>query len=269
MNTLAANVLGTAVLTVALPLLFARLFGKRIVEKWIDTQFSKRLETHKNDLRKDFESYKESLLDDAEGVRAKHQRLLQDFSHYTVKRHEVYARLYRLLRIAHDCTDELNPNYLASPDYAHAELPAVLERLSSVKASKETTKAIATAWFENQDLALTLTRGAMAHGLRQRALRARQRAVNYHLVNELYLSIEVASSADALLKRIAKYQFVCNADVDAVDVDRCQEEAAQSMGTAYRTMVKELRAGDYQESLERDAKNRLIAQKRSEMAKYF
>jgi hypothetical protein len=245
------------------------VFGKHFYERWLEHRFAERIEHQKHELQKAFLTYQQSLLDDSERIKANHQRLLQDFSHYTVKRHEVYPRLYRLVRMAHDYTDELNPNRLVQPDYANVELPAIQERLRFLKTAEETQKTIEKMWFDNRSLALSLTEDAIAQGQRQLARRARQRAVNYYLVNELYLASEVSTAVSTLLRRLARYQFVCNANVDPAHVDSRQEEASESMSMTYHAMVKELRAGDYKESLDRDAKNRLLEEKRSEISKHI
>jgi hypothetical protein len=244
-------------------------FGKKYYESWVGARVASQLAKQKHEQDKDLEKFRQSLLDDTESIKANHQRLLQDFSHYTVKRHEVYARLYGLLRMAHDYTDDLNPNRLVHPDYARAELAAVHRELRALRTSPETLKAIETVWFENRKQALNLTEGALAQGYRQRAARAYQRAANYQALNELYLSSEVASSVRMLLREIAKYQFVCNAEVDPTHVDRSQEQSSELMSKTYHAMVKELRVGDYEELNEQNEKHRRLEEQRAETQKYF
>src|SRR6266446_558217 len=95
---------------------------RKLVDTWIErrvgARFDRELEEHRHRLRLD-----------AEAVRAEHQRRLHDFSLYSVKKHEVYAELYRLILVADGSAGHLSggrivPSY---QDYSADDIRAVME----------------------------------------------------------------------------------------------------------------------------------------------
>lgn len=189
---------------------------------------------------------------------AKHQKLLRDYGQYSAKRHDVYAQLYKRVRIANDRYASLL-GFLSTPDFSKYDEEDIESYRKTYKLRARDVRKALELQSANDSIALgkhldRLHWKVLVH----RADRAFASAKNTEALYDLYLSDDVRLAMLAVRQAMAAVSVSFMHDDD--DRDRKQMEKKHEMiarvGDLFRVMQKELDrrdVGDAAQGSSRDA----------------
>jgi len=195
---------------------------------------------------KQLEQFKSQLQLEAESVRLHHQRQLHDFTLYTAQRHRVYPQMFKRLLMAEGGFNALW-GIMFGPDWEKQSKTDienwVIENDFPKGASKEAIALLDT----NPREAHKKLNEIMDTRKRFTARKALRDARNYQVLNELYLSAEVAAAVEKSYQALVRYSVQAedeeNADYNVLTNRR--DEAQIALNETKKVMQSELARGDY------------------------
>lgn len=211
---------------------------KKAVDTWVERRIGARFD-------KELEDHRHRLELDAEAVRAQHQRRLQDFSLSTIKRHEVYAELFKLLLIADGSVQRLWGGRL-DPDWEKYSAEDISKSMEAAGFTSTQRDDVLQDWDRDRKTALRVYKEAMRNVEKHQALTATTDAKNYFLVNSLFLRDAVSSQvADILrvLNELLSHALIWLDGHSGKEITRLGAESSEGLEVLKRTLRADLEAG--------------------------
>lgn len=157
------------------------------------------------------EKFKEELSEIADRRKFDYKRRTTDFDLYTQRKHQVYARLYRLLLVAEGHLESLTsvrqlPTF---DEYSVQDMQAYLRKYPVIEGYID---QLVSGWEQNRQTAISTIRDYLLVLDFQKADHARQAAKNYAVANALYLSEPIESRVNDILTMLGN-RFVLDRTV--------------------------------------------------------
>jgi hypothetical protein len=171
-----------------LAILWLKTWIQSRAQAGVKAAFDKRLETHKHELQQLGEANRFSL-----------QRTMQEFSLFATKKHEVYAGLYRRVRLSEGRLADVVSGVRITPTFLDFDREDVEKFLTEMRYSARKIREVLEAFDVSPEKAVEAYE---EHQPTVKLFRARKRldsAISFFLLNELYLSPEVAELSQKLL----------------------------------------------------------------------
>lgn len=178
-------------------------------------------------------------------LNADHQRRLQEFNLFTQKQHQVYAALYKRIRIAADSYDTMI-GLTMGPDFASWTIEGVRGMLARYKVPEGDAAAAIAAYQQGEnEKAAKLMDDTYFRIQRRRADQAFGRAKNFEALYELYLSDPVRQQLDAVRSSMAEVSVVLMREDDERDRSeyKKEQEMLLQVRRLYHVMRDEIRSG--------------------------
>ena len=157
--------------------------------------------------QKAIETYKHELNAINEQQKFNYQRWMTDFGLFTQKKHDAYAELYKLILIADGSLEQLS-GFQSVPsfdEYTRADMEKYLRGQHIVEGY---IIQLMEEWETSRDECIRKIRKYQTMIDFQKADRARNDAINYYLINSVYLSDAVEESITELLKLIGHQHVI-------------------------------------------------------------
>jgi hypothetical protein len=233
---------GTFIISIPVTLIIVGGFLKLAVNKFIDTQFNKRLETHKSELQLILETNKFDF-----------QRKMSDFNLYTNKRHESYMNIYDMyLRADGEIRGLMGLRSL--PDYREFGREDLEKRLRSFNLLENVINDFLQKW----DVATSHTDKTQLHREINDYIKKIEpkiaknklsEAKNYYLTRRIYLSEEVCNLLESLTTNLSNYaigvEFLFNGNIPFTDRQSIDLLITNDFSQLQTKMTTELQAGYY------------------------
>ncbi|GAV11334.1 hypothetical protein [Paenibacillus sp. NAIST15-1] len=169
---------------ISIPLILATVWAglRFLAKKYVEQEFSKRIENHKHDLNLLVEANKFDI-----------QRKMYDFNLYTTKRHETYMKLYNLFLEASSRVSRFQ-GIRQIPDFKNFSNEVIAEYLRRFNLSESEWLTIAENWNNGTDPYLVKKVESYYNINEVREMEAAYvKAKNEYLLTRLYLSKKVES----------------------------------------------------------------------------
>lgn len=240
---IASWIAGVAVATSPLWIWLLSRWIHRRIEAGVDHRFAERLASHKHEL---------SMIEEA--ARFDYQRRLHDFELFVSKKHEVYARLWELVRRAEGAVLGLF-GFRREAKFEEMNAADVKEYLKLADFPVGKQKEILAGWESNRSEAAKALREVKRLLEVEKSRLARQEVVNYLLANELYFSDSVAALTEEYVDQL--HDKISRADYP--EIARSQPEkysnddVRETIKNLKRVMRREVSVGYYREESEGEA----------------
>jgi hypothetical protein len=219
-----------------------------LIPKLIVTRFE-----HRN--QKALEAYKSELNRVSEQQKFNYQRWITDFSLFTQKKHETYAKLYRLILIADGSLETLSgfrqvPSF---DEYTRSDMGKYLHNYQIVEGY---IPELLNGWENSRETCIQKIRGYLTMIDFQKADKARSDAKNYFLVNTLYLSEATEHLISELLSLLVRHYVIdrqslvehCHDRSAVEELKTIREQKLLLLAELKTTMRNEISVGHYSEN---------------------
>lgn len=233
---------GTFFLSIPTTLIIIGGFMKVAVNKFIDTRFNKRLETHKSELQLILETNKFDF-----------QRKMSDFNLYTNKRHESYMNIYDMYLRADGAIRGLM-GLRSLPDYSEYGREDLEKRLRSFNLLENVIIDFLQKWdvATNYNDKTQLHREINDYIKKIEPKIAKNKlseAKNYYLTRRIYLSEEVNNLLESLTINLSNYangvEFLFDSNIPFTNKQNIDLLITNDFSQLQTQMATELQAGYY------------------------
>ena len=249
LSGLVSSFLGPAAVAGVVSFLFQRFTRGKL-----DNYFAKQLEAFKAARRRDLKTYDAELSRLADAAKFDYARRLADFNLFAVKRHAVYAGLWRRYRAAFDAYQEYEVRYHRGRGHDQldkADFTAMMARNRVPRARRESVLA---TWALDRGNGVTELHRWLDRRAKRHARALLDTAQRFWLANYLYASDDVNEFVrSGLVRRLVDYVRCVEkqaTDPDAADEigkaeqDRLRRNVQEQFKTLVDVLRKELRGGD-------------------------
>lgn len=205
------------------------LVATLIIKGSITNEFQKKLETHKQELNKDIESLKH-----------KQSKLYKDFELFTIKKHEHYPELYKLIELCIGSVFSLR-GYSRDLSFENANKDDIEGFINDKKLTSEDKKTILELWDSNKKLAIEKLNYRLNRIKYNEAEEECRKANNFHLLNALYFSEEVFQTTSELMSNIYNLWSNYDPDIPLLD-DPDYLKHTSNQNKEYIEVIKDLKS---------------------------
>jgi hypothetical protein len=171
-----------------LTLLWLKTWIQARAQAGVKAAFDTKLESHRSELQQLVEANRFAL-----------ERTMEEFSLFAAKKHEVYAGLYRRLRLAEGRLADLVTGVRITPTFLDFDKADLEEFLTEMKYSARKKREVLEAFDVSPENAVEAYEGHQPTVQRFKARKRLDSAISFFLLNELYLSPEAAELCQKLL----------------------------------------------------------------------
>ena len=192
----------TTLITTLVSLVFTQ-----IIKGSITTKFSEKLETHKNELVMQIESMKHEQ-----------NKMYKDFELFTVKKHEYYPELYKLVELSIGEIIRLR-GYKRALSFDNVNKHDIESFMNDKDFTSEDKETILNAWDNHRDVAINHLNYRLIRINYNLVYETFTKANDFHLLNALYFSEDVFGTASKLIQDLHHLLINYDPDYPVFDVD--------------------------------------------------
>jgi hypothetical protein len=202
------------------------------------------------------EEYRQKLSQIGEEKKYELEKYLSNFNQYSQKKHEIYSELYKKLKIADGMIRSL-VGFKREPSFEEYNKKDMEKYLIKKGVLESYARKLLVKFDTEKDSCIKDIRNYLALIEYNEAIKKYEEAKNYFLIQELYLSDELAGNVLSLIKSLGslsidydpQFSELRRSEDKRKEINEEEKKCLASLEIIKNTMKKELSIGYYKENI--------------------